>query len=278
MAKLREKTEYLWNKYNFVTKKGLGQNFLIDPQILGRIIRALELSEDDAVLEIGAGTGTLTECLASRSGKVIAVEIDEKLCALLKEELKGYGNLEVICGDITRTSFKERFTQPRSVKVAGNLPYRIASSLLLSLVPQEWIKFMVVMVQREVAQRLMAKPGDKRRGMLTVLMNYYALVNKIIDVPPQAFIPPPKVGSSLIKIEGGKVCRAKDENGLILVIKAAFSLRRKMLVNSLSAGLGMDREHVKERLNKTGVDWRRRAEDLTVEEFVRMSESLRLEI
>lgn len=275
MTKLKEKTEYLWYKYNFSPKKHLGQNFLIDPHIVDRIIEALELTEDDTVLEIGAGTGALTERLASKSGRVIAVEVDEKLCTLLKEELKGYKNLEVICKDVTHISFRESFTQARTVKVVGNLPYQIATSLLLSLVPQGWVKFMVMMVQREVAQRIMAHPGDKKRGILTVLLNYYANVGKVIDVPPQAFIPPPKVGSSVVKIEGKQNPRAKTEKGFALVVKAAFSLRRKMLVNSLSAGLGMDRELIKEKLSKAEVDWRERAEDLTVEEFIRISESLK---
>jgi len=275
LTRLKEKTEYLWYKYNFSPKKHLGQNFLIDPHIVDRIIEALELREDDTVLEIGAGTGALTERLASKSGRVIAVEVDEKLCTLLKEELKGYKNLEVICKDVTHIFFRESFTQPRTVKVVGNLPYQIATSLLLSLVPQGWVKFMVMMVQREVAHRIMAQPGDKKRGALTVLLNYYANVDRVIDVPPQAFIPPPKVGSSVVKIEGKQNPRAKTDKGFALVVKAAFSLRRKMLVNSLSAGLGMDRELIKEKLSKAEVDWRERAEDLTVEEFIRINEGLK---
>jgi len=275
LAKLKEKTEYLWYKYDFVPKRRLSQNFLIDPHIVERIIKALELSEEDTVLEIGAGTGVLTEQLVQKGSRVIAVEVDKRLCTLLREELKGYDNLEVICADITRIPLEEKFFKSGLVKVVGNLPYQIASSLLLSLVPQDWIKFLVVMVQREVAQRIMAKPGDKRRGVLSVLLNYYSTISRITDVPPQAFVPPPKVGSSVVKIKKRKSYRIKAENGFSLVVRAAFSLKRKMLANSLSAGLGINRELIKEKLSKAGVDWRRRPEDLSVEEFVRISNSLR---
>ncbi|RLE06935.1 ribosomal RNA small subunit methyltransferase A [Candidatus Aerophobetes bacterium] len=273
--KLKEKTEYLWYEYNFTPRRELGQNFLIDPHIVDRIIESLKLTRSDVVLEIGAGTGVLTEKLVQRSGKVVAVEIDERLCELLRKELKGYKNLEIVCEDITKIPLGEKFSNlDYSVKVAGNLPYGIASSLLLNLAKQEWVKEMVVMVQREVAERMLAKPGCKKRGALTVLLNYYATSSKIIDVPPQAFTPSSKVGSSVIKVKKKSKHRVKDEENFASVVKASFSLRRKMLANSLSAGLGMDRELIKERLRQVEIDWRRRAEELTLEEFIRMSESL----
>jgi len=271
--KLKEKTEYLWYKYNFIPRRELGQNFLIDPRIVDRIIESLRLTKTDVVLEIGAGTGVLTEKLVQRSGKVVAVEIDERLCTLLREELGDYKNLEIICEDITKMSLAEKFNSNRLVKVAGNLPYGIASSLLLDLAKQEWIKFMVVMVQREVAERLLAKPGCKKRGALTVLLNYYATLSKIIDVPPQAFIPPPKVGSTILKIEKNQVYTVKDENNFSSVVKMAFSSRRKMLVNSLSAGK-VDKDFLRRKLAKIRIDGKRRAEDLTIEEFILISNSL----
>jgi len=272
--KLKEKTEYLWYKYNFVPRKELGQNFLIDPHIVNRTIESLELTKADVVLEIGPGTGVLTEKLAQRSGKVVAVEIDERLCRLLREELRDYKNLEIICEDVTKIPLRGKFNSNKLVKVVGNLPYGIASSLLLDLAKENWIKFTVVMVQREVVEKLLAKPGCKKRGALTVLLNYYAIPSKIIDVPPQAFTPPPKVGSSIIKVEGRREHKIKDESKFTSVVKAAFSFRRKTLANSLSAGLGMDRELVKEKLSEAGVDWGKRAEELTVEEFIRISNIL----
>jgi len=132
---------------------------------------------------------------------VIGVEIDEKLCQILKEELADYDNLKIICEDIEQFCFQKRFTQSQSVKIVGNLPYQIASSFLLNLAQKEWIKFMVVMVQREVAEKLLARPGEKKRGTLTVLMNYYTIINRVINAPPQVFIPAPKVRSSLIRID-----------------------------------------------------------------------------
>lgn len=272
--KLKEKTEYLWEKYNFTPKKELGQNFLIDPRIVDRIIESLKLSKADTVVEVGAGTGVLTERLARSAGKVIGVEIDKKLCQILKEELAEYDNLKITCEDMEDFRFGERFNQSQSVKIVGNLPYQITSSFLLNLARKEWIKFMVIMVQREVADRLLARPGDKRRGTLTVLMNYYTTIKRLVDVPPQAFIPAPKVGSSLIRIDRKKNSLAKDEDRFIVVVKGAFRSRRKMLVNALSRELGKEKNLIKERLNRIRIDGKRRGEDLTIEEFVRVSEAL----
>ncbi|MEA1963786.1 MAG: 16S rRNA (adenine(1518)-N(6)/adenine(1519)-N(6))-dimethyltransferase RsmA [Candidatus Aerophobetes bacterium] len=272
--KLKDKVEYLWYKYNFTPKREIGQNFLIDPRIIERIMKTLKVAKEDTILEIGAGTGVLTEKLVRKGGKVIAVEVDKNLCEMLKKELEEYLNLKVICEDITQISFDEEFKQAKSVKLAGNLPYYIASSILLDMVKKDWIKFMVVMVQREMAERLLAKPGNKRRGKLTVLMNYYGDGEKIIDVPPQAFIPPPKVGATLLKIEKSKRYRAKDENNFFSVVEAAFSSRRKMLANSLSKSLGINKDLIKEKLETAGINWKERAEDLREEEFISISNNL----
>lgn len=275
MVKLKEKTEFLWYKYNFTPQKKLGQNFLIDPQIVDRIIESLNLSLQDTVLEIGAGTGILTEKLAQKAGKVTGIEIDRKLCDILEGELKNYTNLTILCEDITQISSQEKFDQLQFDKIVGNLPYQIASCLLLDLVKKKWIKFMVVMVQREVAERLLSKPGHKKRGVLTVLMNYYAKVNKIIDVPPQAFIPIPGVASSLLKIERReKKYPAKNESNFSSIVKAAFSSRRKMVGNALSKKLGIDKESLREKLARAGIEWEKRAEDLEVKDFIHISNEL----
>lgn len=272
--RLREKTEYLWDKYGFTPQKKLGQNFLVDPRIVDRIIEALKLNKEDVVLEIGAGTGVLTEKLAPLARKVIAIEIDERLCQILKEEVGEYTNLEIICADVTQISLFDRFHQQEKVKVVGNLPYQIASSLILELVKSEWLKFMVVMTQREVAERITSQPGSKRRGALTVLIDYYAKITKIIDVPPQVFIPRPRVGSTIIKIEKKKEHQARNEERFFRLVKTAFSTRRKMLGNTLSRGLQVDKEIVKKILARAGVEWQKRAEELKVEEFVKISNEL----
>jgi len=273
--KLRERTEYLWDKYGFTPQKKLGQNFLIDPHIVSRIIKALKLNKEDTVLEIGAGTGVLTEKLIPLVKKVIAVEIDEKLYQILKKEVGEYPNLKIICEDITRASFMDRLNNQREkVKIVGNLPYYLASPLLLELVKSEWPEFMVVMIQREVAERIASQPGSKKRGALTVLINYYAEITKIIDVPPQVFIPRPRVGSTVVKIEKKKEHQARKEERFFRLVKTAFSTRRKMLGNTLSRGLGMEKEIVKETLARAGVEWQKRAEELKVEEFVKISNEL----
>ncbi|MCD6471984.1 ribosomal RNA small subunit methyltransferase A [Candidatus Aerophobetes bacterium] len=272
--KLRDKVEYLWYKYNFTPRRDLGQNFLIDSHIVEKIVDTIKPDKKDTILEIGAGTGVLTEKLVKKGGKVIAVEIDKNLGEALKKEFKEYLNLKIICGDITQISFDEEFKQAKSVKLVGNLPYYIASLILLDMIKKDWVKFMVVMVQREVAEKLLAKPGNKKRGRLTVLMNYYGQGEKIIDIPPQAFTPPSKVGATLLKIEKRERCKLKDENNFFSVVKAAFSLRRKMITNSLSKELGINKDSIKEKLESIGIDWRKRAEDLTEEEFISISNNL----
>lgn len=274
--KLKEKTEWLWQKYHFTPKKDLGQHFLIDPRILDRIVESLHLKMHDEVLEIGAGTGTLTERLAQEKIRLLAVEVDQDLYQILKEELKDYPNVKIICEDICQFSFEGRFKGP--FKVVGNLPYQIASSLLLDLVKRENISLLVVMVQREVAERLLSSRGCKKRGILTVLMEHYALIEKIIDVPSHAFIPPPRVASSLLRIERKKIHRPEEAQVVFRVVKAAFSSRRRMLINALSGALKKDKNFLREKLTEAGIDEKLRAEDLASEDFLKLSRVLREEV
>ena len=274
--RLKEKTEWLWQKYHFTPRKDLGQHFLIDPLILDRIVKSLHLKMHDEVLEIGAGTGTLTERLAQEGIRVLAVEVDEALCQILKEELKDYPNVKIICEDISQFSLEEQFKGP--FKVVGNLPYQIASSLLLDLVKRENVGLLVVMVQREVAERLLSPPGCKKRGILTVLMQHYALIEKIIDAPSHAFIPPPRVASSLIRIERRKIHPPEEAQVIFRVVKAAFSSRRRMLINALSGALRRDKNFLREKLREVGIDEKLRAEDLAEEDFLKLSRVLREEV
>ena len=274
--KLKEKTEWLWQKYHFTPKKDLGQHFLIDPLILDRIVKSLHLKIHDELLEIGAGTGTLTERLAQEGTKLVAVEVDEALCQILKEELKDYPNVKIICEDISQFSLEEQFKG--SFKVVGNLPYQIASSLLLNLIKRENVGLLVVMVQREVAERLLSPPGCKKRGVLTVLMQHYALIENIIDVPSHAFIPPPRVASSLIRIERRKIHPPEEAQVIFRVVKAAFSSRRRMLINALSGALRRDKNLIREKLREAGIDEELRAEDLVEEDFIKLCQVLREEI
>lgn len=274
--KLKEKTEWLWQKYHFTPRKQLGQHFLIDPRVLDRIVESLHLKMHDEVLEIGAGTGTLTERLVQEGIRVLAVEVDEGLCQILEEELKDYPNVKIICEDISQFSLEEQFKGP--FKVVGNLPYQIASSLLLDLVKRENISFLVVMVQREVAERLLSPPGCKKRGILTVLMQHYALIEKIIDAPSHAFIPPPRVASSLLRIERRKMHPPEEAQVIFRVVKAAFSSRRRMLINALSGALRRDKNLIREKLREAGINDKLRAEDLAEEDFLKLSRVLREEV
>lgn len=267
--KLKEKTEWLWQEYHFTPKKDLGQHFLIDPRILDSIVEALSLKKHDQVLEIGAGTGTLTERLAQKGIKVLSVEIDDDLCQILRDRLKDYPNVEIISEDITQFSLEGQFKG--TFKVAGNLPYHIASSLLLDLVQREDISFLVVMVQREVAEKLLSPPGCKRRGALTVLMEHYALTEKIIDVPPHAFIPRPRVTSSLLRIERKRIDEYEEAEAILRVVRAAFSSRRRMIINALCGGLKREKNFVRKKLGEAGIDERLRAEDLPLEDFRKLS-------
>lgn len=274
--KLKEQTERLWQKYHFTPKKDLGQHFLIDPRILDRIVEALRLKRQDEVLEIGSGTGTLTERLAQEGIKVLSVEIDEDLCQILRDRLKDYPNVEIICEDITQFSLEGQFKG--TFKVAGNLPYHIASSLLLDLVQREDISLVVVMVQREVAEKLLSPPGCKKRGALTVLMEHYALTEKIIDVPPHAFIPRPRVTSSLLQIQRKRIHESEGAEAVFRVVRAAFSSRRRMIVNALCGGLKREKDFVSKKLGEAGIDERLRAEDLPLEDFRKLSRVLSEEL
>ena len=274
--RLKEKTEWLWLKYHFTPKKQLGQHFLIDPRALDKIVESLHLRMHDEVLEIGAGTGTLTERLVQQGIRVLAVEVDEGLCQILKEELKDYPNVKIICEDISQFSLEEQFKGP--FKVVGNLPYQIASSLLLDLIKRKNISLLVVMVQREVAERLLSPPGCKKRGALTVLMQHYALIEKIIDVPSHAFIPPPRVASSLLRIERRKIDCPEEAQVIFRVVRAAFSSRRRTLINALSGALRRDKNFLREKLRQAGIDEKLRAEDLAGEDFLKLSRVLREEI
>jgi len=272
--RLKEETEYICNKYNFIPKKEWGQNFLIDRNILKRIIQTLNLNKEDIVLEIGAGTGILTERLIQEGVRVTAIEIDKKLCKILREKFKNIPNLEIVEEDIEKFLREKKFSKEKSVKVVGNLPYRTASSILLTLIEKEWAEFMVVMVQREIGERLLAKQGDKKRGTVTILANYYKKVSRVINVPPQAFFPPPRVSSTLLKIEKKERNGVKDKNKFPLIVKASFSSRRKTLENSLSKALGIDKNFLKEKLSEIKINGKRRAENLNIEEFIKITNSL----
>lgn len=259
------------NGFNF--SKSLGQNFLIDENVLTDIVESSSI-ENANVLEVGPGFGTLTQRLCEKAEKVVCVEIDSAAIPILTKNLEECTNLKIIHGDIMKTDIaalvKEEFGENK-VKVCANLPYYITSPVIMSLLdPNLPIEDITVMIQKEVAERINSKPGTKDYGVLTLTVGYYATSEIVTIVPPSSFMPPPKVSSAVIKLTMREEPPVKVNSAetYFKVIKAAFALRRKTLLNALSsADLGKTKEEITNILEKTGIDPRRRGETLTDEEF-----------
>lgn len=262
-------------------KKQLGQNFLKDPAFAEMIVARSGILPNDMVLEIGAGLGALTIPLARVAQKVVAVETDRQLLDVLNTEilLRNVSNVELMDHDILKLDIKALAnTIGQQLVVVGNLPYNISSQILIRLIKaRNVLKYAVLMFQKEMAQRIMAQPGSKNYGRLTVMLMYCADIRKIADVKAALFFPKPNVDSVVLSISFRKISAgfARDEDFLFKVIKAAFSRRRKTLKNALAGSeLHIDRPTIEQILNHVGIDPIRRAETLHVEEFVRLSNSL----
>ena len=267
-------TQHILNRFKLRADKKLGQNFLIDENVVHQIVAAAELSEADTVLEVGPGIGTLTQGLAESKARVVAVELDTRLLPVLATTLNGYDNVRVVHGDILKVNIMEEVGAP-SFKVCANLPYYITTPIIFALLekclPMERL---VAMVQKEVAERMAAQPGGKEYGALSVAIQYYTEPKIAFIVPPTSFIPAPAVDSAVI------VCKRRekppvevcDEGLFFRVVKAAFSLRRKMLSNSLK-NMGIKSEQVAKWLELAGVDGKRRAETLSLEDFAKLTNS-----
>lgn len=261
-------TRHILNKFKLRTVKGLGQNFLIDAAAVKRIVETAELAPDDEVLEIGAGIGTLTQGLLETGAKVTAVELDKKLPAVLKETLAGYKNFRLVEGDILKVNLAE--VMPRKFKVVANLPYYITTQILLKLLERNLpVTKIVTMVQREVAERMTAAPGSKIYGALSVAVQFHSEPQIAFEVPPESFLPPPEVTSAVVVCNVRKPPFEVNEEFFTKVVRAAFAQRRKILLNSLTAA-GFN----KEKILASGIDPKRRAETLSLEEFARLSNFL----
>ncbi len=267
-------TQHILNRFKLRADKKLGQNFLIDENVVRQIVEAAELSEADTVLEVGPGIGTLTQGLAERKAKVVAVELDTRLLPVLATTLEGYDNVRVVHGDILKVNIMEEVGAPE-FKVCANLPYYITTPIIFALLEKRLpMERLVAMVQKEVAERMAAQPGGKDYGALSVAIQYYTEPEIAFIVPPTSFIPAPAVDSAVI------VCKRRskppvevcDEALFFRVVKAAFSLRRKMLSNSLK-NMGIKSEQVAKWLELAGVDGKRRAETLSLEDFAKLTNS-----
>ena len=270
-------------KYGFVFQKRFGQNFLIDTHVLERIIEASEITKDDFVLEIGPGIGTMTQYLAEAAREVTAVEIDDALIPILKDTLKEWDNVTVLHGDILKTDIRkiaDEKNQGRPIKVVANLPYYITTPIIMGLFESHVpIDSITIMVQKEVADRMQVGPGTKDYGALSLAVQYYAKPEIVANVPPNCFMPRPKVGSAVIRLTRHEQCpvEVEDEKFMFRVIRASFNQRRKTLANGLNNApdIQVSKEDIAKALEELGVGASIRGETLTLEQFARLSNILK---
>ena len=277
-----QKTIEVLQKYNFTFQKKFGQNFLIDPHVLDKIIAAAEITKDDFVLEIGPGIGTLTQYLAEAAREVVAVEIDSSLIPILEDTLSSYDNVSVINEDVLKVDLKklaEERNGGKPIKVVANLPYYITTPIIMGLFESHVpLKSLTVMVQKEVALRMQAGPGTKDYGALSLAVQYYADPYLAANVPPNCFMPRPNVGSAVIRLTRFEETPVKvtDEALLFRLIRASFNQRRKTLQNGLvnSPELHFSKEQVAAAIETLGVSPSVRGEAMTLEQFAALCNAL----
>lgn len=276
------RTREIVNKYGFTFKKSLGQNFLIDQNILHKVADAAELTKACGVLEIGPGIGALTEKLAERAGKVVAIEIDERLLPILHELFQHETHVSIIHGDVLKLDlqalWREHFAQYEEVHVAANLPYYVTTPILMKLLEERLpVGNIVVMIQKEVADRMAASPGGKDYGSLSIAVQYYCEPQLITHVPHTVFIPRPNVDSAVIclRVREQPPVDVRDETFFFQVIKASFAHRRKTIYNNLVSRFGKhNKSLIASVFASSGILPDRRAETLTIGEFAHLSNLL----
>ena len=277
-----QRTIEIIKKYEFTFRKKFGQNFLIDERVIERIIHAADISKEDCVLEIGPGIGALTQYLANSAGRVVAVEIDQKLIPILEDTLSGFDNVTVINRDILKTDLQEiadTWHGGKPLKVVANLPYYITTPIIMGLLEKKApISSVTVMVQKEVADRMQAGPGSKEYGALSLAVQYYSDPQTVAIVPPNCFIPRPSVESAVVALRNvgeGKV-PVQDEKLMFALIRASFNQRRKTLANGIknAAGLSFSREQVVAALEQMDLDANARGETLSLVQFARLADLL----
>ena len=270
-------TKDIVDKHGFKFSKSLGQNFLIDDNVIDKIIDGARVKEGDKVIEVGPGIGTLTREMAKRAEKVVAVEIDKNLIPILKETLSDFDNTEVVNEDILKVDINKLVDEKLSggpVKLIANLPYYITTPIVMKFLEEDIpVTDIVVMVQKEVADRMNAVPSTKDYGALSVAVQYYCDTEIVAKAPRHMFIPQPKVDSTVIglHIREEKKYKADNEQLFFKTVKAAFGQRRKTLLNSLSSMGVLDKAKIKEVLAEAGIDEKRRGETLSIEEFAHLS-------
>lgn len=267
-------------RHGVTFNKGLGQNFLVDPEVCPAMAEAAGLDENTCAIEIGPGVGVLTAELAKRAGKVLSFELDERLLPVLKETLAEFDNVEVINKDVMKADLKgiiEEKCKGMDIVVCANLPYYITSPIIMLLLESRLpLKSITVMVQKEAADRLCAEVGSRDGGAVTVAVNYYAKSEKLFFVPRDSFLPPPKVNSEVIRltVRENPPVNVKNEANFFKTVKAAFSQRRKTAENSLSSGTGIKKDVIANALAEAGLEKTVRAEKMTMEDFAKLSDIL----
>ncbi len=267
-------------RHGVTFNKGLGQNFLVDPEVCPAMAEAAGLDENTCAIEIGPGVGVLTAELAKRAGKVLSFELDERLLPVLKETLAEFDNVEIINKDVMKADLKgiiEEKCKGMDIVVCANLPYYITSPIIMLLLESRLpLKSITVMVQKEAADRLCAEVGSRDGGAVTVAVNYYAKSEKLFFVPRDSFLPPPKVNSEVIRltVRENPPVNVKNEANFFKTVKAAFSQRRKTAENSLSSGTGIKKDVIANALAEAGLEKTVRAEKMTMEDFAKLSDIL----
>lgn len=267
-------------RHGVTFNKGLGQNFLIDPDVCPQMAENADLDENTCAIEIGPGVGVLTAELAKRAGKVLSFELDDRLLPVLKETLADFSNVEIINRDILKADLPAIIKEKCSgmdIVVCANLPYYITSPIIMLFLESGLpVKSITVMVQKEAADRLCAEVGSRDGGAVTVAVSYYSVAEELFFVPRDSFLPPPKVNSAVIKLtlRNEPPVTISDEKNFFRLVKAAFSQRRKTAENSISSGLGMPKDKVAAALQEAGLEKTVRAEKLSMEDFAKLSELL----
>ncbi len=284
MDNILQETKFIMKKYNIKANKNLGQNFLVSNDAINQIVNSGEIEKDDLIIEIGPGLGTLTKELLERAKKVICVELDNKMVEILNERFSLYDNLEILNQDILKTDLKEIIKKEKNqnnikdVKIIANLPYYITTPIIMKLLEEKLdLKSITVMIQKEVAERLIATPGEKNTGAITYTVYYYAEAKKITEVPNTSFIPEPEVTSEVIRLDIRKKppVETKNTEMMFKIIKNAFMQRRKTLLNSLTnTKIFKNKEEGTKILKTLNLNENIRAEELTLKNFAEITDLL----
>ena len=284
MENILEETKFIMKKYNIRANKSLGQNFLINSEVVENIVNSSEINKEDMVIEVGPGLGTLTKYLLEKAGKVLCIELDPKMIKILNDRFSEYDNFEIINADVLKVNLNEVIDENKkpgkikNVKVVANLPYYITTPIIMKLLEERLdIESITVMIQKEVADRLIEIPGGKNTGAITYTVYYYCESEKIMEVPNSSFIPEPEVTSEVIKMNLRKEpgVRVNNPKVMFMIIKSAFMQRRKTILNALTnTNVFINKEEGLNILKKLNLNENVRAEELSLQDFANIAQAI----